>query len=278
MPELPEVETTRRGIAPHVQGREIVEAIVRQPRLRVAVPDDLIDRLVGARIGILARRAKYLLLPVEGGGEREGAGSLIWHLGMSGSLRIARLGELPRKHDHIDLVFDDGAILRYHDPRRFGFVDWLAGTPESDPRLANLGPEPLSDAFDGERLFLLSRGRRMAVKPFLMDNAVVVGVGNIYASEALFLAGIDPRRAAGRISRERYERLAAAIREVLAAAIAQGGTTLRDFVSGTGEPGYFKQRLNVYGRHGQGCRRCNGELRLVTLGQRASVFCPACQR
>ncbi|QOR37508.1 bifunctional DNA-formamidopyrimidine glycosylase/DNA-(apurinic or apyrimidinic site) lyase [Billgrantia diversa] len=274
MPELPEVETTRRGIAPHVEGREIVEVMVRQPRLRVPVPGDFIDRLVGSRLGTLSRRAKYLLLPVEG----ERAGSLIWHLGMSGSLRIARLGELPKKHDHVDLVFDDGIILRYHDPRRFGFVDWLAGTSESDPRLASLGPEPLSEAFDGERLHRLARGRRMAVKPFLMDNAVVVGVGNIYASEALFLAGIDPRRAAGRISRERYERLAAAIRDVLAAAITQGGTTLRDFVSGTGEPGYFKQRLNVYGRHGQGCRRCNGELRLVTLGQRASVFCPACQR
>ncbi|MDX5434921.1 MAG: bifunctional DNA-formamidopyrimidine glycosylase/DNA-(apurinic or apyrimidinic site) lyase [Halomonas sp.] len=274
MPELPEVETTRRGIAPHVEGREIVEAIVRQPRLRVPVPDDFVERLVGSRIGILSRRAKYLLLPIEG--ERDG--SLIWHLGMSGSLRIARLGDLPKKHDHVDLVLDDGAILRYHDPRRFGFVDWLAGSLESDPRLANLGPEPLSEAFDGERLYRLSRGRRMAVKPFLMDNAVVVGVGNIYASEALFLAGIDPRRAAGRISLERYERLAAAVREVLAAAITQGGTTLRDFVSGTGEPGYFKQRLNVYGRHGQGCRRCNGELRLVTLGQRASVFCPSCQK
>ncbi|MCE8032968.1 bifunctional DNA-formamidopyrimidine glycosylase/DNA-(apurinic or apyrimidinic site) lyase [Billgrantia tianxiuensis] len=274
MPELPEVETTRRGIAPHVEGREIVEAIVRQPRLRVPVPDDFVERLVGSRIGILSRRAKYLLLPIEG--ERDG--SLIWHLGMSGSLRIARLGDLPKKHDHVDLVLDDGAILRYHDPRRFGFVDWLAGSLESDPRLANLGPEPLSEAFDAERLYRLSRCRRMAVKPFLMDNAVVVGVGNIYASEALFLAGIDPRRAAGRISLERYERLAAAVREVLAAAITQGGTTLRDFVSGTGEPGYFKQRLNVYGRHGQGCRRCNGELRLVTLGQRASVFCPSCQK
>ncbi|AMD02051.1 bifunctional DNA-formamidopyrimidine glycosylase/DNA-(apurinic or apyrimidinic site) lyase [Halomonas chromatireducens] len=274
MPELPEVETTRRGIAPHVEGREIVEVIVRQGRLRVPVPEDFIDRLVGSRIGNLTRRAKYLLLPIESG---QPAGSLIWHLGMSGSLRIARLGELPKKHDHIDLVFDDGGLLRYHDPRRFGFVDWLAGGVEQDPRLARLGPEPLSGAFDGERLYRLSRGRRMAVKPFLMDNAVVVGVGNIYAAEALFLAGIDPRRSAGRISLERYEWLAAAVREVLAAAITQGGTTLRDFVSGTGEPGYFKQRLNVYGRHGQACRRCGGELRLVTLGQRASVFCIECQ-
>ncbi|MBB3331973.1 formamidopyrimidine-DNA glycosylase [Halomonas campaniensis] len=273
MPELPEVETTRRGIAPHVEGREVSEVIVRQPRLRVPVPTDLVDRPVGARVGALARRAKYLLVPLEG----EAPGTLLWHLGMSGSLRIVRIGELPRKHDHIDLVLDDGAILRYHDPRRFGFVDWLAGTPEQDPRLSRLGPEPLSAAFDGERLFSRSRGRRLAVKPFLMDNAVVVGVGNIYAAEALFLAGVDPRRAAGRISRERYERLAGAVKEVLAAAITQGGTTLRDFVGGTGEPGYFKQRLNVYGRDGQPCRRCGGELRLVTLGQRASVFCPRCQ-
>ncbi|MDI5919574.1 bifunctional DNA-formamidopyrimidine glycosylase/DNA-(apurinic or apyrimidinic site) lyase [Halomonas sp. LR5S13] len=273
MPELPEVETTRRGIAPHVEGREITEVIVRQARLRVPVPTDLIERLVGARIGVLARRAKYLLVPLEG----EASGTLLWHLGMSGSLRMARLGELPKKHDHLDLVLDDGAILRYHDPRRFGFVDWLAGSAAQDSRLARLGPEPLSEAFDGERLFTRSRGRRLAVKPFLMDNAVVVGVGNIYAAEALFLAGIDPRRAAGRISRERYERLAAAVREVLAAAITQGGTTLRDFVGGTGEPGYFKQRLNVYGRDGQPCRRCGAELRLVTLGQRASVFCGHCQ-
>jgi len=273
MPELPEVETTRRGIAPHVEGREITEVIVRQARLRVPVPADLVERLVGARIGELARRAKYLLLPLEG----EASGTLLWHLGMSGSLRIARLGELPKKHDHLDLVLDDGAILRYHDPRRFGFVDWLAGSAEQDPRLARLGPEPLSEAFGGERLFARSRGRRLAVKPFLMDNAVVVGVGNIYAAEALFLAGIDPRRAAGRISRARYVRLAAAVREVLAAAITQGGTTLRDFVGGTGEPGYFKQRLNVYGRDGQPCRRCGAELRLITLGQRASVFCGHCQ-
>lgn len=280
MPELPEVETTRRGIAPHVEGRKVSEVIVRQPRLRVPVPGDLTERLVGARIGTLARRAKYLLVPLAGGDPAGGnlpGGTLLWHLGMSGSLRIARLGELPKKHDHLDLVLEGGVILRYHDPRRFGFVDWLAGTPEQDPRLARLGPEPLSEAFDGERLFALSRGRRVAVKPFLMDNAVVVGVGNIYASEALFMAGIDPRRAAGRISRERYDRLAAAAREVLAAAITQGGTTLRDFVSGTGEPGYFKQRLSVYARHGEPCRQCGAELRLVTLGQRASVYCPHCQ-
>ena len=276
MPELPEVETTRRGIAPHVEGREIREVIVRERRLRTPVPEGLENALVGARIGDLGRRAKYLLIPLLGT-EPAAERTLLWHLGMSGSLRVARLGDLPRKHDHVDLVLDGGAILRYHDPRRFGFVDWLAGNVLSDPRLARLGPEPLSPDFDGERLYAMSRGRRIAVKPFLMDNAVVVGVGNIYASEALFLAGIDPRRAAGRISLERYQRLAAAVREVLAAAITQGGTTLRDFVSGTGEPGYFAQRLNVYGRDGQACRRCGAELRLITLGQRASVFCGRCQ-
>ncbi|GHB19808.1 bifunctional DNA-formamidopyrimidine glycosylase/DNA-(apurinic or apyrimidinic site) lyase [Salinicola rhizosphaerae] len=270
MPELPEVETTRRGIAPYTEGREIVEVIVRHRGLRVPVPADLESSLIGATLGEIGRRSKYLLLPI---GER----TLLWHLGMSGSLRIAQIGDQPRKHDHVDVVFAGGHILRYHDPRRFGFVDWLAGGAGEDIRLSRLGPEPLSDAFDGERLHQLSRGRRAAVKPFLMDNAVVVGVGNIYASEALFLAGIDPRRAAGRISRERYDRLAAAIREVLAAAITQGGTTLRDFVSGTGEPGYFAQRLNVYGRAGEPCRRCGHELRSVTLGQRASVFCPLCQ-
>lgn len=270
MPELPEVETTRRGIAPHIEGREIREVIVRERRLRTPVPGDLIDALVGCRIGELGRRAKYLILPV---GER----ALLWHLGMSGSLRIAQLGELPRKHDHVDVVVDSGAVLRYRDPRRFGFVDWLQGGLREDPRLTRLGPEPLSADFHGERLYQLSRGRRLAVKPFLMDNAVVVGVGNIYAAEALFLAGIDPRRAAGRIALERYLRLAEAIREVLAAAITQGGTTLRDFVGGTGEPGYFAQRLNVYGRAGEACRRCGGELRLITLGQRASVYCAHCQ-
>lgn len=270
MPELPEVETTRRGISPFVEGREIVEVVVRQRRLRVPVPADVEETLVGARFGKLSRRAKYLLLPV---GER----TLLWHLGMSGSLRLARVGDQPRKHDHVDVVLEDGGMLRYHDPRRFGFVDWLAGGVATDTRLSRLGPEPLSPDFDGERLHQLSRGRRASVKPFIMDNAVVVGVGNIYATEALFLAGIDPRRAAGRVSRARYERLAEAIKGVLAAAITQGGTTLRDFVSGTGEPGYFAQRLNVYGRAGQACRHCGGELRQIVLGQRASVFCPRCQ-
>ncbi|WP_422102810.1 bifunctional DNA-formamidopyrimidine glycosylase/DNA-(apurinic or apyrimidinic site) lyase [Vreelandella sp.] len=273
MPELPEVETTRRGIAPYIEGQEITEVLVRQPRLRVPVPEDLAERLVGASIGPLARRAKYLQIPLA-----DGSATLLWHLGMSGSLRIARLGDLPKKHDHVDVVTASGYVLRYHDPRRFGFVDWQQGDGSMDKRLAHLGPEPLDEAFNGQWLFNLSRNKRVAVKPFLMDNQVVVGAGNIYAAEALFMAGIDPRRAAGRISLARYEALAAAVKEVLAAAITQGGTTLRDFVSGQGEPGYFSQQLNVYGRHGQPCLRCGSELRRITLGQRASVFCPHCQR
>ena len=275
MPELPEVETTRRGIAPYVEHQEISEVIVRNARLRTPVPEHLADELVGRRIGKLRRRAKYLLLPLEANAAER---TLMWHLGMSGSLRIARVGDLPRKHDHVDLVFTNGHILRYHDPRRFGFVDWLNGEEHTDKRLARLGPEPLSEGFTGQLLYRLSRGKRVAVKPFLMDNQVVVGVGNIYATEALFMAGIDPRREAGRISLARYQRLADAVQEVLAAAITQGGTTLRDFVNGQGEPGYFAQRLNVYGRHGQPCRRCGGELKRITLGQRASVYCPTCQR
>jgi len=270
MPELPEVETTRRGIAPYVEGREIVEVIVRQRSLRVPVPSDLESLLIGGQFGELARRAKYLLLPL---GDR----TLLWHLGMSGSLRIARVGDTPKKHDHVDVVLEGSNILRYHDPRRFGFVDWLQGSADLDTRLSRLGPEPLSPNFDGQRLYRLSRGRRAAVKTFIMDNTVVVGVGNIYATEALFMAGIDPRRAAGRVSLERFERLAETIKTVLAAAITQGGTTLRDFVSGTGEPGYFAQRLNVYGRAGEPCRHCGLQLRQIVLGQRASVYCAVCQ-
>lgn len=278
MPELPEVETTRRGIAPFIEGQEITEVLVRQPRLRVPVPDDLAERLVGARIGVLKRRAKYLQIPIQPLAASDMSATLLWHLGMSGSLRIAKVGDLPKKHDHVDVVTASGYVLRYHDPRRFGFVDWQLDDETLDKRLAHLGPEPLSDAFNGKWLYTLSRNKRVAVKPFLMDNRVVVGAGNIYAAEALFMAGIDPRRAAGNISRARYDGLALAVKEVLAAAITQGGTTLRDFVSGEGEPGYFAQRLNVYGRHGQPCLRCGTELRRITLGQRASVFCPGCQR
>jgi len=270
MPELPEVETTRRGIAPHIEGLRVARVCVRERRMRWPVPEDLDVRLSGQRILRVQRRAKYLLLEAE-------VGTLIIHLGMSGSLRLVASGTLPGKHDHVDIELEDGQALRYHDPRRFGALLWT-GDPHAHELLRHLGPEPLTEAFDGDRLFNLSRGRQMAVKPFIMDNAVVVGVGNIYASEALFAAGIDPRKPAGSISRARYARLAEAIKRILAHAIERGGTTLRDFVGGDGKPGYFQQELWVYGRAGELCKQCGGTLREIRLGQRASVYCVRCQR
>lgn len=270
MPELPEVETTRRGLAPHVTGRRLDAVVVREPRLRWPVPADLPDLLAGSTVNALQRRAKYLLF-------RTDRGDLMVHLGMSGSLRMVPPSTPLLTHDHIDLRFDGDLWLRYNDPRRFGSFHWLA-PGSGHPLLAQLGPEPLEPAFDGVHLFRLSRGRRTGVKPFVMDGRIVVGVGNIYASEALFLAGISPSRPAGRIALARYERLAACIRQVLGAAIAQGGTTLRDFVGGDGKPGYFAQQLWVYGRAGQPCKRCGSRLREKRLGQRSSVYCVACQR
>lgn len=270
MPELPEVETTRRGIAPHLVGQRVSLVIVRERRLRWPIPEDLDVRLSGQRIEAVERRAKYLLIRFE-------AGTLIAHLGMSGSLRLVEGALPPAKHEHVDLLLESGQALRYTDPRRFGALLW-SDDPLNHVLLASLGPEPLSEAFDGERLFQLSRGRSMAVKPFIMDNAVVVGVGNIYASEALFAAGIDPRRPAGGISRARYLKLADEIKRILALAIERGGTTLRDFVGGDGKPGYFQQELFVYGRGGEFCKHCGTTLREVRLGQRASVYCSRCQR
>ncbi len=270
MPELPEVETTRRGIAPHLVGQRVAEVVVREPRLRWPIPEDLDVRLSGQRITAVERRAKYLLVQAE-------QGCLIIHLGMSGSLRLVPADQPAGKHDHVDLLLESGQRLRYTDPRRFGAWLW-SEAPLAHALLANLGPEPLSEAFDGQRLFTLSRGRSMAVKPFIMDNAVVVGVGNIYASEALFAAGIDPRRPAGAISQARYVRLADEIKRILAHAIERGGTTLRDFVGGDGKPGYFQQELFVYGRGGEFCKHCGATLKEVRLGQRASVFCGRCQR
>lgn len=270
MPELPEVETTRRGIVPHLVGQRVSQVVVRERRLRWPIPDDLDVRLSGQRIEAVERRAKYLLIKAE-------VGTLIAHLGMSGSLRLVPADLPVGKHEHVDFVLESGMALRYTDPRRFGALLWSAD-PLSHVLLASLGPEPLSDDFDGERLYQLSRGRSMAVKPFIMDNAVVVGVGNIYASEALFAAGIDPRRAAGAVSRARYMKLAVEIKRILAYAIERGGTTLRDFVGGDGKPGYFQQELFVYGRGGDLCKRCGSTLREIRLGQRASVYCGRCQR
>lgn len=271
MPELPEVETTRRGILPHLQGRTVASVTVREPRLRWAVPPDLPETLAGRAVLGIRRRAKYLVFDFEGG-------HMLLHLGMSGSLRITGADALVRKHDHVDWLFDNGTILRFHDPRRFGSVHWTADDPAGHPLLAALGPEPLARTFHGDYLFARSRGRRAAVKTFIMDSHTVVGVGNIYASEALFLAGIRPGLAAGRVSRERYHALAGAIKQVLRVSIRQGGTTLRDFVNESGAPGYFRQQLRVYERGGQPCLACAGVIKTRVIGQRSSYYCPNCQR
>ena len=267
MPELPEVETTRRGIAPHITGRAISAVAVRQPRLRWPVAD--LSPLLGQVVHGVERRAKYLLLRVDGG-------ALVLHLGMSGSLRIVPRDAPPRPHDHVDLVFG-GDCLRLHDPRRFGAVLWAPGDPLRHPLLRDLGPEPLTGTFDAGYLHRVAQQRRTAIKNLLMDGHVVVGVGNIYATEALFLAGIHPQRASHRVSAARLARLVDAVKAVLAHAIERGGTTLRDFLNESGEPGYFAQELSVYGRAGETCRRCGGVIRTRRIGQRASAYCPGCQ-
>lgn len=271
MPELPEVETTRRGIAPHLVGHRMVRVEVREPRLRWPVSPELPRLLEGQRVLRVDRRGKYLLLATE-------AGTAILHLGMSGSLRLVEGTAAPGPHDHVDLVLDDGHRLRLTDPRRFGCLIWGGAEPGRHPLLAGLGPEPLSEAFTGDYLYRRSRGRRVPVKAFVMDARVVAGVGNIYANESLFLAGIRPDRPAGRIGLERYRALARSVREVLTESIRQGGTTLRDFVGSDGSPGYYAQHLRVYGRAGQPCEVCGHSLRELRLGQRATVFCPRCQR
>ena len=270
MPELPEVETTLRGIEPSLVDQRVEHLIVRESRLRWPLPNALGQLLEGRRILSLQRRAKYLLIQFE-------HGSLICHLGMSGSMRIVDRDTPLHKHDHVDLVLSNHRVLRYNDPRRFGCLLW-SNQPNAHPLLAHLGPEPLGETFDGDYLYRCSKGRHTAVKPFIMDQKVVVGVGNIYASEALFMAGISPVRRASRVSRDRYILLARQIRQVLQQAISQGGTTLRDFVGADGRPGYFEQQLNVYGRQGLACQRCGEAIRHRKLGQRASFYCPVCQR
>lgn len=273
MPELPEVETTRRGIEPHVKGRLVRQVQVREPRLRWPVPEALGQHLTGQRIECVNRRAKYLLFKTPGG-------HMMLHLGMSGSLRVLPAGTPPRTHDHIDILLEDDRMLRFTDPRRFGSIFWLddTGSQPAHWLLDALGPEPLSDAFDGRYLHAASRGRKTAVKVFLMNSHIVVGVGNIYANEALYDAGIRPDRMAGRISLARYEALADSVKRILARAIAAGGTTLRDFVREDGSPGYFRHDLKVYGRGGEPCVACGRTLKETRLGQRTTVFCQACQR
>ena len=270
MPELPEVETTRRGIAPYLEGQILRRVDVREPRLRWPVPEQVLA-LRNQPVRQLRRRAKYLVIELE-------QEHLLLHLGMSGSLRVTRrVQERPGRHDHLDLVLANGTLIRFTDPRRFGALLW-SPAHRHHPLLQRLGPEPLSADFDGNRLHERARNRRVSVKSFLMNQEVVVGVGNIYAQESLFRAGIHPARSAGRISRERYRRLAGAVREVLGEAIEAGGTTLRDFTSGEGRPGYFRQSLRVYGRAGQPCPVCGTPLRGTRQSQRATVYCPRCQR
>jgi formamidopyrimidine-DNA glycosylase len=270
MPELPEVETTRRGLAPHLNKRSVTGVVLRRPDLRWPIPPEISRLLPGEKLRGIRRRAKYLLLDTE-------PGSALLHLGMSGSLRVLP-GKTPvESHDHVDIALDNGKVLRFNDPRRFGCLLWQPAG-ETHELLQGLGPEPLSESFGGDYLYELSRGRRAPVKTFLMDQAVVVGVGNIYAAEALFAAGIAPTRAAGRVSRERYGGLAEAVQRILLHAIERGGTTLRDFIDPNGTPGYFEQELQVYGREGEPCRRCRRPLRNAPLGNRASVWCSHCQR
>ena len=271
MPELPEVETTCRGIAPHLEGQWVKNIIIRQPRLRWPIPDFLAQRLTGAQLNAVNRRAKYLLLQFD-------CGYLLIHLGMSGSLYIVTPNKTAGKHDHIDFIFANNHILRLTDPRRFGAVLWLGDQPDTHPLLSKLGPEPLTDAFCGKYLYTQSRNRKLAVKQFIMDQQVVTGIGNIYASESLFASGIRPTRATGKISLVRYEKLALAIKQILSEAIARGGTTLRDFVGGDGKPGYFRQQLLVYGRAGLPCPKCQHPLIEIKLANRSSVFCQYCQR
>ena len=271
MPELPEVETTARGIASHVVGQRVTRVVVRERRLRRPIPRNFAANVTGREIREVRRRGKYLLLITADG-------TLIIHLGMSGSLRLVPVTAAAEKHDHVDLQLGNGLALRLRDPRRFGLMVWTRDDPLAHPLLSGLGPEPLDAAFRGEALFRRSRGRSLAVKQFIMDAKVVVGVGNIYANEALFAARIHPLRRAGEVSQSEYRNLVAAIKKVLRSAIAQGGTTLRDFVAGDGRPGYFQQRLRVYGREGEPCPRCGRAIVCIRLGQRATYFCGHCQR
>ena len=270
MPELPEVETTRRGLRPLVVGQTIRSLAVREPRLRWPIEPSLDRRLRDQTVQDLSRRGKYLLVST-------GAGTLLVHLGMSGNLRFIPERCEPARHDHFDLEFVSGAMLRFNDPRRFGSLHWSA-SPAAHWLLKNLGPEPLGAEFSGDYLWRVSRGRRVAVKSLLMNGRIVAGLGNIYANEALFRAGIHPSRPAGRVSRERLQQLVDAVGDVLREAIQAGGTTLQDFVGGDGKPGYFQLELDVYGRAGEPCARCKRPIRVRTIGQRATYYCVSCQR
>jgi formamidopyrimidine-DNA glycosylase len=271
MPELPEVETTLRGLLPHLQGQRIKQADIRNANLRWPITDNLSAILRKQTIRSLTRRAKYLLLECD-------SGTLILHLGMSGSLRVLPAKTPAEKHDHFDLVLDNGTLMRLRDPRRFGAVLWHEGDISQHKLLASLGPEPLLKDFNGAYLYRVTRKRSAAIKLVIMDSHVVVGVGNIYASESLFHAGIRPQLPAGKLSLPRCNRLVQTIRETLSASIAQGGSTLRDFTDSNGKPGYFQQNYMVYGRTDEPCRVCNNPIKQIVQGQRSTFYCPACQK
>ncbi len=270
MPELPEVETTRQGIIPYIDQQIVSEVTVRQPKLRWPIPVE-IQKMVGQRIESVKRRGKYLLLETS-------QGTALIHLGMSGSLRVIDAGDVPDKHDHVDIVMQTGKAIRLHDPRRFGSVLWTTKNPLKHKLIRSLGPEPLSDDFNADYLFAVSRGRKVSIKQFIMNGHVVVGVGNIYACESLFMAAISPKRLAGKVTKARYKVFVEEIKKVLSKAIEQGGTTLKDFVQAEGKPGYFQQQLNVYGRASEPCNQCGKAVMKITQGQRSTFYCSQCQR
>jgi formamidopyrimidine-DNA glycosylase len=270
MPELPEVETILHGLKPCLEGKTIQDIVIRQPQLRWPIPAHLKNKLIHQTIGIVSRRAKYLIIPVT-------TGTLLVHLGMSGSLRIVNRNIAPGKHDHVDLIFSDNELLRYNDPRRFGALLWTEDPVSNHPLIKPLGPEPFEPHFTTAYLQSATKNRRVPIKSLIMNQRVVVGVGNIYAAEALFLAKIHPSTPAGNLTTNDCARLVASIQQVLLAAIQQGGTTIKDFRNSQGKPGYFTQQLQVYGRAGLACSVCNNQLETIRLGQRSTVFCAHCQ-
>ena len=269
MPELPEVETTKRGLEPHIVNRQVISVHIYKKQLRWEIPEHLAVTLKNQTIKKISRRAKYLLIDFKGG-------QLVMHLGMSGSISVVPIGEPLKKHHHFELKFDNGMSMRFHDPRRFGSILWQKNNEELT-LLKNLGPEPLSYEFDNKSLHSLSIGKTRSIKAFIMDSSVVVGVGNIYASESLFLAGISPKRESGKTSIKRYQVLTKCIKKILSDAINNGGTTLNDFSNVDGEPGYFAQVLSVYGRNDMPCIRCDGTIKKIVQNQRATYYCPKCQ-
>ena len=270
MPELPEVETTKNGISPHIIGKTVTKIIIRQAQLRWQIPES-ITQMQGQQITQVQRRAKYLLLETA-------IGTCLIHLGMSGSLRIVDADTPAEKHDHIDIVLQHGKALRLRDPRRFGAVLWIQSAITEHKLIKHLGPEPLGDEFTAEYLYQRAKSRQVSIKVFIMNAQIVVGVGNIYASESLFMAGIHPKRAAGKISLKRFEKLVHSIKQVLQQAIAQGGTSLKDFTNAEGQSGYFQVKLQVYGKTGEPCPQCSTPIKQIKLGQRSTFYCPRCQR